>query len=127
MPPQVQAYEIVDMSLQKDAKNKSKGHKAIEKPSQHPCALKPKHQTPPEDYISPVSVNSKKSDERVCHETKPEVGGFKDKKNTYQALIPQQKPTDEREYQSLTQHTMSKEYYNIPPVLPPKPQGKIVK
>ena len=73
-------------------------------------------------YLSPVTttVTDKKGEEG--HRSKPGAGGLKDQENAYQALIPQQQPTDQGDYQSLTCHTQHREYCNIPPPLPPKPE-----
>ena len=67
---------------------------------------KQKHQTSPQEYLSPATITSKKN--IASPRNKPDA----DKENTYQALIPQQPTT---EYQSLTKHSVHKEYYNIPP------------
>ena len=96
---------------------------AIQK-HQHPP--KQNHQTPP--LISsvtglrlPVTTTGKKTKED--HTSKPDACSLKHKEN-YQALIPQQQPPDQTEYQPLTKHGLNKEYYNIPPALPLKPPTK---
>ena len=74
---------------------------------------KQKHQTSPQEYLSPATTTSNKS--RASPRSNPDNCSFKDKENTYQALI-QQQPT--AQYQSLTkQHGLQKEYYNI--IIPP--------
>ena len=70
---------------------------------------KQKHQTSPQEYLSPATITSKKN--IASPRNKPDA----DKENTYQALIPQQPTT---EYQSLTKHSVHKEY--PPPRSPTK-------
>lgn len=101
--------------------------KAIKK-HQHP--LKQNHQTPPQEYLIssvtslrlPVTTTGKRSKEG--HRSKPDACSLKHEENNYQALIPQQQPPDQTEYQSLSKHGLNKKYYNIPPALLPKPQTK---
>ena len=80
---------------------------------QHPPKI------PPLEYLSPVTITGKEG-----NRSKSDAGSLKDKESTYQDLIPQQQPTDQGDYQSLTWHTLSqhKEYCNVPPPLPLKPE-----
>ena len=72
----------------------------------HRHPLKQKHPNSPQEYLSPATTTGKKS--IASPRSKPDA----DKENTYQALIPQQPTT---EYQTLTKHSLHKDYYNIPP------------
>ena len=126
-PPQVQAYEMVNVNNSQDKSesgNKPKHHSST-KAHQHPP--KQAHQTPLLDCLSLVTNTSKKSKEG--QRSKPDAC-LKDEGNTYQSLIQQQQPTDQDDYQSLTWHTRHKEYYNniiIPPAVPPKPEAQSMK
>lgn len=75
----------------------------------------------PESHPSPLIATGKKSKEGP--RSKPDACSLKDEEYTYQALIPQQQPADQGDYQSLTWNTLHKEYYNITPILPPKPEA----
>ena len=58
----------------------------------HRHSAKQKHQTPPQEYLSPTTTPGKKSKEGP--RSKPDACSLKDKDNTYQALILQQQSTD---------------------------------
>ena len=122
-PPQDPVYEKINVNI---SQNKTESvSKSENYPSAEATIVKQQHplKTPPLEYLPQVTttVTGKKGEKGSRSEA--DADSLRDKENTYQALIPQQQqPTDQSDYQSLTCYTQHKEYCNIPPPLPPKPE-----
>ena len=76
----------------------------------------------PHEYLTPVTTTNQKV---LKCDQQTDLCTAKDEESTYQPLIPLRTVVnnDASEYQSLTQHTLSKDF-NLPPAIPPKPDAK---